>query len=270
MTGAGEGYGGGMDRTAPASLSLPLALGLVALLLLPACSGRRLKGGWETDPSGKDPCGVVASAAELDTGYVRMGGDPDGASVGREVSVSTAKPVGNTPVAQQSFRGPRAPRPRGRNVNLRKEDLAGVDHWLSARNSQWVLGDTVDVYASKEYFSTMLTLNAKVGTVQRQDKKVGEDHLVVMRFLGGTSNASAMHNPRAQIGPGLTVTARKVLRVRMAKSRDPRFPVQLRIVATGKAAHGKGEEALRRDDQIELGGTLGYAKDHWLWRAYSR
>ena len=41
-------------------------------------------------------------------------------------------------------------------------------------------------------------------------------------------------------------------------------------MATGKAAHGKGDDTLRRDDQIELGGTLGYAQDHWLWRAYSR
>ena len=75
---------------------------------------------------------------------------------------------------------------------------------------------------------------------------------------------------RVQVGPGLTVTARKGLRVRMAKSRDPRYPVQLRIVANGKAAHGKGDDTLRRDDMVELGGTLGYAKDHWLWRAYSR
>ena len=243
-------------------------LAAALLLVLPACSGTRLKGGWETDAQGKDPCGVVSSPAELEQEYVSMRGPATQPS--REVPVVAKAPVSDKPVPQQSFRGPRAPRPRGRNVNLRKGDLAGVDHWLSARNAQWVLGDVVDVYASKEYFSTMLTLNAKVGTVQRQDKKVGEDHLVIMRFLGQTGAASAMTNPRVQVGPGLTVTARKVLRVRMAKSRDPRYPVQLRIVANGKAAHGKGDDTLRRDDMVELGGTLGYAKDHWLWRAYSR
>lgn len=244
----------------------PTIPALLLLLALPACTGSRLKGGWETSPDGKDPCGVVSHPGELTVPMRRPG------TAGRtaEVSTSVASTVGDRPVPQQSYRGPRAPRPRGRQVDLRKEDLGGVDHWLSARNAQWVLGDVVDVYASKEYFSTMLTLNAKVGTVQRQDRKVGEDHLVTMRFLGHKGAASAMTNPRAQIGPGLTVTARRILRVRMAKTRDPRYPVQLRVVASGKAAHGKGDDTLRRDDMIELGGTLGYARDHWLWRAYSR
>ena len=151
-------------------------LAAALLLVLPACSGTRLKGGWETDAQGKDPCGVVSSPAELEQEYVSMRNPATQPS--REVPVVAKAPVSDKPVPQQSFRGPRAPRPRGRNVNLRKDDLAGVDHWLSARNAQWVLGDVVDVYASKEYFSTMLTLNAKVGTVQRQDRKVGEDHLV--------------------------------------------------------------------------------------------
>lgn len=253
---------------------LSTVLPALLLLVLTACSGSRLKGGWETDPAGRDPCGVPGGTAAV---TVEPEVQPSGVRAASTGSNATAEPrpaakapVGDRPVAQQSYRGPRAARPRRGAVNLRKEDLGGVDHWLSARNAQWVLGDVVDVYASKEYFSTMLTLNAKVGTVQRQDRKVGDDHLVVMRFLGTKGSASAMTNPRVQIGPGLTVTARTVLRVRMAKTRDARYPVQLRVVATGDAAHGRGDDTLRRDDMIELGGTLGYQTDHWLWRAYSR
>lgn len=250
-------------RFQPTASCLLVAVFLLALV--PGCRSARLKGGWETDPDGRDPCGVVSDPAMLD----RPASTPAVATP-REIQARARPPVGHAPVPQQSFRGPRAPRPRRGVVNLRKQDLAGVDHWLSARNSQWVIGDVIDVYASKEYFSTMLTLNAKVGMVQRQDRKVGEDHLVVMRFIGNKGSASAMTNPRVQIGPGLTVTARRILRVRMAKTRDQRHPVQFRVMATGTCAHGRGEATLRRDDQIELGGMLGYRTDHWEWRAYSR
>ncbi|MDA1194675.1 MAG: hypothetical protein O2894_05780, partial [Planctomycetota bacterium] len=121
-----------------------------------------------------------------------------------------------------------------------------------------------------EYFATMLTLNAKVGMVQREDRQVGEDTLVIMRFLGNDYSASAMSNPRAQVGTGLTITARRVLRVRMAKTLDGTRPVQLRVVATGKAAHGRGDDTLRRDDPIELGGSLVYRDGRWAWGPYSR
>jgi hypothetical protein len=178
--------------------------------------------------------------------------------------------VSNRPLQQYRFPGPPARRPRRGQVKLRPADLGGVDRWLSAKNSQWILGDVVDVYASKEYFATMLTLNATVGMVQRKDQDVGGDHLVTMRFLGHAGSSSAMTNPRVQIGIGLMVSARKVLRVRMAKTQNAMRPAQLRIVANGSAAQGRGDDTLRRADYIELGGTLGYRTDRWVWAPYSK
>jgi len=232
----------------------------VGALFLTACQGARLKGGWETVPGATPPPAASTPA----------GSTPVTAPVPRFNDAPARRPVSDRPLQQYTYPGPRAARPRRGQVNLRTADLAGIDKWLSTENKQWVLGDVVDVYASKEYFATVLTLNAKVGTVQRKDQKIGGDHLVVMRFIGHRGSASAMTNPRVQIGPGLMVTARKVLRVRMAKTKDARRPAQLRVVAHGEAAQGRGDDTLRRADQIELGGSLAYRRDRWVWAPYSR
>lgn len=151
-------------------------------------------------------------------------------------------------------------------VNLSDADLQPVDRYLHASNRQWILGDTVDIYASKEYFSGMLTMNAKIGLVHRQDSRAGDDDLSVLTFIGDKSQASAMVNPRALVGTAITVTARKTLRVRMAKTTDASRPVQLRIVAQGNASRGVKEDITGRGPQLEIGGLLVKENGNWVWK----
>jgi hypothetical protein len=153
----------------------------------------------------------------------------------------------------------------GGEVQLTDADLAQVDRWLKPSNSQWILGDTVDVYASREYFSQVLTMNAKVGVVHRKDSKVDGDELVTMTYIGPPGSASVLSNPRVLVGTGLTITARKTLRVRMAKTRNSKVPVQLRVVARGKASRGRKEKVLERGAQLELGGALRRNQGRWRW-----
>jgi hypothetical protein len=128
----------------------------------------------------------------------------------------------------------------------------------------------------------MLTLNSKTGIVQTHEAEYQGDTVTTLTYIGPTYATSAMRAPRAFIGKddgrgldagtggnprigGLTLSARKVLRLRMAKTRDPSRPVQLRIVAHGKAVHGRHETAERRADQIEIGGALRHAQGRWWW-----
>ena len=159
---------------------------------------------------------------------------------------------------------------RGKNVRLSESDMRPVDTWLSARNTQWIIGETVDVYASKEYFASMLTFNAKPGLVQKQESVHQGDSVITLTYIGKSYATNAMRAPRVfvgkdQNGRGLSVSARKILRIRMAKTRDPSRPVQLRIVARGKAVLGRVEEVLRRGEQLELGGALRRSAGRWLW-----
>jgi len=159
-------------------------------------------------------------------------------------------------------------------VNLTDRDLEAVDAYLRAgedqRNSQWILGDTVDIYASKEYFSQALTVNAKIGLVHRKDEKVGDDEIVTLTFIGHESQASAMANPRILIGTGITVSARRSLRLRMARTTNANVPVQLRVVAQGNASRGRKEAILARGPQLELGGSLRKTNGAWIWNEIGR
>lgn len=165
-------------------------------------------------------------------------------------------PVNTRPVRQ-------AVRP-GR-VNLRPQDLAPVDSYLHVRNRQWILGDYVEVYASKEYFATALTINARVGVVQRRDREEGRDTVITLTYVGHPDAASAMANPRVLLGTGLTVTARKRLTVRMVKTTDSRRPVYLRVVARGNASRGRKEKVTRRGETLQLGGSLQLQNRRWAW-----
>jgi len=159
------------------------------------------------------------------------------------------------------------------DIRLSRRDLKPVDDWLSARNTQWIIGEVVDVYASREYFASMLTLNAKTGLVHKRETTVQGDPVTILTYVGATFATNAMRAPRVQIGSeahGLSISARKVLRVRMAKTRDPARPVQLRVVARGKAVHGTHEKVLRRGDALELGGVLRRSRGRWYWIPVSR
>jgi hypothetical protein len=164
--------------------------------------------------------------------------------------------------------GPPCAPPRRGAVHLRPADLAGVRAWIDASNRQWILGRDVDVYASKEFFSQVLTVNATYATVRRDERRVGDDLLVTLTYVGLPSLASAMTNPRVLIGTGLTISAAKTLRLRLAKTSDPRRPVQLRIVAHGKAAWGRAQTVEQRADQLELGGVLAHDGRRWVWTPF--
>ncbi len=154
------------------------------------------------------------------------------------------------------------------DVRLSARDLRPVDAWLGKRNTQWILGDVVDVYASREYFASVLTLNAKTGLVHTRETTVGGDPVTILTYVGAKFATNAMRAPRVQIGTGahgLSVSARKVLRVRMAKTRDPARPVQLRVVARGQAVHGTHEQVLRRGEGLEVGGVLRRSGGRWYW-----
>lgn len=195
---------------------------------------------------------------------VRLGGRPD-------------IPAQSTPVAQPGQPAAtgesvvRGTPPGGRSVRLTAADLAPVDAWIDhRRNPQWILADSVEVVANTEYFAQVLTVNREglTGLVERRDDRQGDDTVVTLRFVGDESQMSAMTNPRVLIGTGLTVTARRLLVLRLRRTRDTRTPVVLRVLANGRAVHGRDEEVLLRNESIRMGGTLFWNGARWEWRTF--
>jgi hypothetical protein len=150
-------------------------------------------------------------------------------------------------------------------VKLGPGDLAPVDAFISERNEQWVLGETVDVYASKEYFAPVLTLNAKWGHVGREERDVPGGTVITLKYLMHRAGASAMTNPRVLIGKGLTISARQRLTVHLMKTTDASQPVYLRVLARGKAVRGRKQDVVQRAPNIQLGGTLRARGGRWVW-----
>jgi hypothetical protein len=173
--------------------------------------------------------------------------------------------------AQRRGQEPARYEPRSNDPNvvqLSLADLAPVDAWLSHKtNPQWILGDDVEVVASREYFATALTISSTTsGIVQRTDDMTPAGRVVTLRFRGAKSQAGVMNSPRVLIGTGLTVTARRVLRVHLLKTGDPGAPVHLQVTARGEATRGVRESVVERGEVLALGGTLrrrggGYAWD---------
>lgn len=153
-------------------------------------------------------------------------------------------------------------------VQISPQDLAVVDAQFRAgpggNNTRWVLGDVVDVVASREYFAGIISIN-RGPFVKRVDAKVGGETLVTLTFLGSSNQASASNNPRIQIGTGLTVTAYRTLRLRLTATKDARFPVRLHITATGNASRGHREEIIQRAPLITMGGHMVRSGDRWVW-----
>jgi hypothetical protein len=152
-------------------------------------------------------------------------------------------------------------------VSLTAAELAPVDAWISARtNPQWIVGDTVMVVASREYFATALTITSPAGAYcRRTDEQSPDETRVTLRYLGSPASASVMTNPRVMIGTGLTISARRVLVVRLVRTTDVSRPVSLRVDAQGEVALGKGEQVLRRAGAMTLGGDLARRGDRHVW-----
>ena len=188
------------------------------------------------------------------------------------VTPAPSSPTGQANVAQPAGPARTAPKRQGpsgvfgKTVALNDRDLAPVDAYFSARNAQWILGDNVDIVASKEYFAQKLTMNARVGLVHRSDSQQGDDTIVTMTYIGHPGQASAMTNPRVLIGTGLTITARKTLRLRLTKTTDPKVPVRLQVTATGDAVRGRGQKASDRNTTLQMGGVVRREGSRWVWR----
>ena len=160
------------------------------------------------------------------------------------------------------------------NVRLRKHDLDPVRAWFSAGrnqvNTKFILADNVDIVASKEFFSQVLTANSQVGLVKKAETVVQGDRVITLSFVGERIGMipSAMHSPRVLIGTGFTVTARQHLRVRLSRTQDASRPVRILINAQGDAAMGHKEDIWRKDDhQITVRGALTWdrSRRQWVW-----
>ena len=80
--------------------------------------------------------------------------------------------------------GGRNPQIRGGQVSLTDQDLAPVDAYIGVRNAQWILGDDVEVIASREYFGQNLTIARATGLVERRDVSVDGETTVTLTYVG--------------------------------------------------------------------------------------
>ena len=153
-------------------------------------------------------------------------------------------------------------------VSIGAQDMKSVDAYFKAgaggKNTRWILGDEVDVVASKEYFSQILTVN-RGDLVARTDRTSGEATLITLTYMGNANQASAMTNPRIQFGTGLTVTAYKQIRLRMLPTTNSSLPIRLNVVAKGRASRGHKEEVLERGAIITTGGNMVQGAGRWVW-----
>lgn len=220
--------------------SRPLALLLALLPSLCACQGRRL----------------LTGAPPLEA---RAGGE-----AGRGASTGPGAPGSSAAGPAEPWAGGRSG--RGGQVSLSARDLAPVDLYVDARNAQWILGDDVLVEASREYFAPLLSVNARLGAVSRTDDVRPDETIITLTFLMGRYQQAVENTPRVMIGTGLTITARRSLRVRLFKTNDADTPLALRVVATGQASRGRKDKVEARAPTLQLGGSLRRQGGQWLWR----
>ena len=158
---------------------------------------------------------------------------------------------------------------RGGHVALSAKDLVPADIYMDAgrnqQNARWIVGDEVYVEASREYFAQNLSISARQGAVHRVDDPKPDETVTTLTFLMGRLQSAVENNPRVTIGSGITVSARKVLRVRLFRTTDASTPVRLRITATGDASRGKKDVVEQRAPQLQMGGVLRRGSSGWAW-----
>ena len=165
--------------------------------------------------------------------------------------------------------GGQVPQRAGGTVTLTDQDLAPVDAYIGVRNGQWILGDDVEVVASREYFGQNLTIARATGLVERRDSSVDGETTVTLTYVGDPGMASVGTNPRVMIGLGLTISARRTLVVRLARTRDANRPLYLRVVARGKASRGRKEKVEQRAPDLQLGGEIRRdTAGRWAWTPF--
>jgi hypothetical protein len=203
-----------------------LAATVAALALLPSCqggAGRRGRG----DSSG--------GAAQDGTGTQGSGTGHQG-NAGRQGGGS-----------------------RGGVVSLTDQDLAPMDAWI--RRRFWILGDDVEIVASKEYFIQNLSIAARIGLVQRRDEEGPDEARSVLTYVGNPAALDVQTAPRVMIGTGVTITARRTLTIRFVRTTNPDLPVRVRIAANGSASLGTGDQVTRREPTIVVGAQIRRGPD---------
>jgi hypothetical protein len=158
------------------------------------------------------------------------------------------------PISEPAAPAP-APLPSGPGiVSLTDADLAPVDAYVARR--RWLLGDEVEVIASREYFVQALMVASSIGRVRREESEDANGSTVVLTFVGDPAEVDITTAPRVMIGTGLNVSARKRIVVRLTKTTDSAMPIRLQVTARGAASTGVGETVERRAEEIVLGGVL--------------
>jgi hypothetical protein len=162
---------------------------------------------------------------------------------------------------------PGAPSDLGPVVDLSPQDLAPVRQFIDRR--RFLLGDEVDVVASKEYFVQNLMVASALTGVTRVDRETPEGAIVTLTYHGGAAQQSVANAPRVMIGQGIEILARSRLTVRFVRTRDPATPVKLTAVARGRASTGAGDVVERRADSISIGGMLRREAAGWKFLVLS-
>jgi hypothetical protein len=142
-------------------------------------------------------------------------------------------------------------------------DLAPMDEWIKRR--RWVIGDEVEIDASKEYFSQVVSVAARTGLVRQEVSEAGGVTTTVLTFVGRPEDLDVTAAPRVLVGLGLTASARRRLVLRLHKTVNPDLPVRFRLVARGKASGGVGDKVLQRADELGAGATIRREGGRWVF-----
>lgn len=142
----------------------------------------------------------------------------------------------------------------GGEVFVSDAELAPMDQWVKQR--RWILGDQVEIDASREYFGAIVSIATRIGFVKQEINEAGGVTTTTLTFLGRPEQVDVQTAPRVLVGTGLTVTARRSLTLRLHRTTNPDLPVRFRLVARGKASTGSGDLVAQRGDQLGIGASL--------------
>ena len=184
---------------------------------------------------------VVASSLPACSGGARRAARPDGVRGADRETANSVVPPGRPPA------GPG-------EISLSADELAPMDGWI--RKRRWLIGDDVEVTASREYFAQNLSITERIGSVTRNDSEQNGVGTSVLTYIGPGGTIDQQTAPRVMIGTGLTVMARKRLTVHLVKTRDGSVPVQIRVRAIGRASAGSSTQVMQREDALTIGARL--------------
>lgn len=148
-------------------------------------------------------------------------------------------------------------------ISISDAELAPMDAYI--RRRFWILGDDVEIVASKEYFVQNLSIAARIGAVKREDREGADEAVSTITYLGRPEALDFSNAPRVMVGTGITVTARRRIVVRFVRTTSPEMPVRLRVTASGKARMGVGDQVMRREEVLSVGARLRRGPSGYLF-----